>query len=112
MAALVVIGLVALGALAHEGMTHVMGTVSAIDGQHVTVKTTDGKSVVVMVAKETKYSRDKGVAAAADLKPGVRVMFEAEMDKKMNMLVAKEAKLGVAEASSDKAAAAKKPAQK
>ena len=110
MAGLLMIAVFVLGAYAHEGMTHVMGTISAVDGQNITVKTTDGKSVVVMVAKETKYSRDKGTASAADLKPGARVMFEATEDQKMKKLVAKEAKLGVAEAATEKAA--KQPAQK
>ena len=41
-------------ARAHEGHMHkALGTVSAVDGQHVTLKTTDGKSLMVMLDKET-----------------------------------------------------------
>ena len=98
MARTIAIGLVTLmlsvlGAHAHGGMTHVMGTVTAVDGSHLTIKTTDGKSVVVMLADDTKYSKEGGTASAADLKIGGRVMAEAAMGKKMNMLVAKEVRL-------------------
>jgi hypothetical protein len=45
---------------AHEGHLHnALGTVSSIDGQHVVVKTTDGKSVTVMLDKETAITRGK-----------------------------------------------------
>ena len=48
-----------LGALssvqAHGNMRHVMGTVSAVDSNHMEVKTTDGKVVSAKLDKETMY---------------------------------------------------------
>jgi nitrate reductase NapAB chaperone NapD len=47
-------------ARAHGTHVHkVMGTVSAIDGNHVTVKTTDGKTVMVMLDAKTKIMQGK-----------------------------------------------------
>ena len=43
---------------AHEGHTHkVLGTVASVQGNHVEVKTTDGKSVTVMLDAKTKITR-------------------------------------------------------
>ena len=85
-----------IGLYAHDGMTHVMGTITAVEGNHMTVKTTDAKSVSVMLNGDTKYSKENGTASAADLKIGARVMADTTMDKKMNMLVAKEVRLSPA----------------
>ena len=91
-----------IGVYAHGGMTHVMGTITAVNDNHLTVKTTDGKSVSVMLNSDTKYLRENGAASAADMKVGARVMADATMDKKMNMLVAKEVRLSPAKTTSDK----------
>ena len=43
---------------AHEGHSEkVMGTVSSVDGNHVMVKTTAGKDVMVMLDAKTKITQ-------------------------------------------------------
>ena len=82
--------------LAHGTATHIMGTITAVDGTHVTVKTQDGKSEMVMLQKATKYMNGSKAAMATDLKVGTRVVIDAKMDEKMKMYMAEEVKLGVA----------------
>jgi hypothetical protein len=85
--------------LAHGNATHVMGTVTANDGTHVTVKTQDGKSETVMLQKTTKYLTSSSKAAAAsDVKVGIRVVIDANMDAKTKMLMADEVRVGVSTA--------------
>ncbi len=98
-------GLLTGTALAHGTATHVVGVVSAIQNDHVSVKTTDGKSVMVMVGPKTKFLRDKTTAAKADLVVGSRVVIDATMDPKMKMLSASEVRLGVVTAAAKPAAA-------
>ena len=86
----------AITALAHDGATHVMGTITTFEKDHLTVKQTDGKLVTVMVDTKTKYTREKGKATVADLKAGVRVMVEAKQDAKMKMLLAESVEVGAA----------------
>jgi Domain of unknown function (DUF5666) len=72
--------------LAHEGHVHkVMGTVSSIDGKHVVVKTTDGKSVTVMLDDKTTISRGKDKLDASALKVGERISVDAMQEKDMMM---------------------------
>jgi hypothetical protein len=81
-------------AFAHGGAEHVMGTVSKVSAQSVTVHTTDNKDVQVGLNAKTAYTRDKKKAAATDMKIGDRVMIEAkEVDEK---LVADSVELGAA----------------
>ena len=71
-------------ALAHGGHAHrVMGTVSSIDGNHVMVKTQDGKTVMVMLEGKTKITQGKTVLAASALKVGDRLVAEGAEDKGM-----------------------------
>jgi hypothetical protein len=71
---------------AHGGHAHkVMGTVSSVDGQNFMVKTTDGKTVMVMMDAKTKITRGKAKAAAADLKVGERIVAEGAEEKAMIM---------------------------
>jgi len=83
--------------LAHGDATHIMGTVTAIQGDHVTVKQQDGKLEMVMLEKTTKYLNGKKEAKKADIKVGMRVVIDAKMDEKMKMFVASEVTLGVTE---------------
>lgn len=79
-------------AFAHGGAEHVMGTVSKVSAQSVTVDTTDKKVVEVGLTAKTKYTRNDKKVAASDMKVGDRVMIEAkEVNEK---LVADEVKLG------------------
>ena len=48
------------GVRAHEGHSHkVMGTVSSVEGNHVMVKSSDGKNIMVMLDKKTAITRGK-----------------------------------------------------
>jgi len=86
---------------AHGDAEHVMGTISAIQGEHVTVKLQDGKTESVMLDKNTKYFSGEKKAKKEDVKVGVRVVIDAKMDTKMKMLVAEEVKLGVTDSHDD-----------
>jgi hypothetical protein len=58
-------------ALAHEGHEHkVMGKVVTIDEKKIEVESTDGA-----LSPDTKYLRDKAVAARTDVKVGERVVI-------------------------------------
>ena len=63
--------------LAHGAHIHkVVGTVAAVAGNKVTVKTTDGKDAVVMLTAKTRITQNKLKADAAALKVGTRVLAE------------------------------------
>jgi len=80
---------------AHEGHSEkVMGTVSSVDGNHVIVKTTAGKSVMVMLDAKTKITRGKTMLTAADVKVGERVVAAGPLEK--DMLMAKSVQMGPA----------------
>ena len=81
--------------LAHGDATHIMGTITAVQGDHATVKLQDGKTEMVMFDKATKYLIGTKAATKADLKVGTRVVIDAKMDEKMKMFLASEVKIGV-----------------
>ena len=88
-------------AFGHDGAEHVMGTVSKVSAQSVTVNTTDKKVVQVGLNAKTAYTRDDKKVAAGDMKVGDRVMIEArEVNEK---LVADSVKLGAAASKSEHA---------
>jgi hypothetical protein len=73
-------------ARAHEGHTHkVMGTVSSIDGKNVVVKTTDGKTVTVVLGAKTKITQGKKTVEGTALKVGDRLVAEGTEDKAILM---------------------------
>ena len=72
----------------------VLGTVTAVGKDTVTIKDKTGKTVVVMLEKNTKYLVNKKAATIADLKVGSRVSIDAHMDEKMKMLSAEEVEIG------------------
>ena len=79
-------------AFGHDGAEHVMGTLSNVSSQSVTVNTMDKKVVQVGLNSKTAYTRDDKKVAASEMKVGDRVMIEAkEVDEK---LVADSVKLG------------------
>ena len=92
--------------LAHGDATHIMGTITAVQGDHATVKLQDGKTEMVMFNKATKYMIGTKAATKTDLKIGTRVVIDAKMDEKMKMFLASEVKIGV----TAPAATATKPA--
>ncbi len=80
-------------ARAHEGHLHkALGTVSSIEGAHVIVKTTEGKTITVMLDKKTTVTRGKEKLDAAALKVGERVSVDYMEESKM--LMARAIKLG------------------
>jgi hypothetical protein len=80
--------------LAHGDATHLMGTVTAVSADTVTLKDTGGKSVIVMLPKVTKYLQNKKPVTKNDLKVGSRVVIDAKMDEKMKMYTAEEVEIG------------------
>ena len=85
---------------AHEGHAHkVMGTIESISGSHLTIKTTDGKTAMVMLDAKSKITRGKTKVQASALKVGDRVVAEGPEQKEMkDMILAATVKLGEAPA--------------
>ena len=66
--------------LAHNGFEHVMGTVTGVTANSVTVQTVgkEPKAVTVSTLPSTKYMKSGAAASMKDLKVGDRVMIEAK----------------------------------
>ncbi|PYR99593.1 MAG: hypothetical protein DMG12_20385 [Acidobacteria bacterium] len=88
---------------AHGGATHLLGTVSAVDGNRVTIKDKSGKSVVVVTNTSTKYLRGEKPATSAELTVGSRVVIDAKMDNATKTYVAEEVRVGAATTAAAKA---------
>ena len=86
------LGLFATVANAHNGMIHIMGTVSSITDHDISVKGTDGKTQTVLLTDATKFSTTRMTAAAKDIKVGDHVVIHAT--KKGDQLIAAEVKVG------------------
>src|SRR5437660_10122162 len=80
--------------LAHGNATHLMGTVTALGKDTVTIQDKDGKTVVVMLEKTTKYLKTKKPVTLDELKIGSRVVLDAQMKEKMKMYSAEEIQIG------------------
>lgn len=75
LAALAFTVLASAAPLAHPGHDHkLMGTVTAIDGNKVTIKTTEGKDATFQVIPVTSFKRGKQKGAQTELKVGLRVV--------------------------------------
>lgn len=75
-----------VAARAHEGHVHkALGTIASVQGEHLAVKTTDGKTVTVMLDKTTTITRGKEKLDAASLKVGERVSVDYMEQNKMLM---------------------------
>jgi hypothetical protein len=73
-------------AAAHEGHMHkYLGTVSKVDGVHVTLKTTDGKDVTVMLDDKTAVTRGAQKLDASAIKVGERASVDGMEEKGMIM---------------------------
>jgi hypothetical protein len=81
-------------ALAHGGLEHVRGTVAKISDQSVTVTTTAGKTVEVLLDAQTTYARADKPIQKSDLKVGDRVVIHAA--EKGTTLTAHTVEVGVA----------------
>lgn len=65
-------------ALAHGGLTHVMGTVAALSSTEVDVKTTDGKLTKVDTDAATRWVKGANSIAEAAVHTGDRVVIHAK----------------------------------
>ena len=63
---------------AHGTYTHVMGTVTKIADDTVTVETTDKQITVVKIAPNTSFVKNGEAATLKDLKVGDRVVIHAK----------------------------------
>ena len=75
--AVVLFACISLVAQAHEGMIHVIGTITALTDKSVTVETTDKESVEVVLTDSTTYQKAGKPAARTDLKVGDRVVIHS-----------------------------------
>ena len=87
--------LAALPLAAHEGGTHVMGTIKNVAEKSLTIETRDKEAIVVIIDEKTKLEKAGKSATAKDLKAGVRVVVDVEEDPAKEALVAKEVRIGV-----------------
>jgi Domain of unknown function (DUF5666) len=71
---------------AHNGMEHVMGTVTSVSKTSITVETVDHKSVTVLLNPTTKFIYNNVQSSLKDLKAGDRVVIHAKVDPNKNLL--------------------------
>jgi hypothetical protein len=91
-----------LGGLLFAHGDPILGTVSSVTSDTVTIKDKDNKPLVIMLEQSTKYLMNDKPAKKDDLKAGVRVVIDAHMDTKMKMYSAEEIKIGAASSSAPK----------
>jgi hypothetical protein len=86
---------------AHGGMEHLMGTITAVTDNSITVDTVKHKTATVLLDPSTKFVNSGAQASLKDLKVGDRVVIHAKQnaDKK---LVAAEVKWGAGSMQMDK----------
>src|SRR5882724_13453985 len=75
--------LFAMASYAHEGNKHVMGTVTTISANSITVQSADkeAKTTTVSVIPSTMFMKSGTHASLKDLKIGDRVVVEAKENK-------------------------------
>ena len=78
-------------AFAHNGIEHIMGTVTAVTGKSISVETVQHSSVTVMVDPSTTFTHKGVKASLKDLKAGERVAINAKegADKKLQGIAVK-----------------------
>ena len=74
-------------AFSHGELTHVLGTVSRVDADHLTVNTKTGETVQITVTDQTNY-RNQNAGSKDALKIGDRVVIEVQ--EKSGNLIADE----------------------
>jgi hypothetical protein len=80
-------------AYAHNGVEHVMGTVTALTESSITVDTIKHTSVTVSIDPTTKFSKNDAPSSRKDLKVGDRVAIDAK-ENSDRKLVGVTVKLG------------------
>jgi hypothetical protein len=78
---------------AHGGLEHVRGTIAKVSDGSVTVTTTAGKTVEVLLDDKTTYARAEKPIQKTDLKVGDRVVIHAA--EKGTTLTAHTVEVGV-----------------
>ena len=78
--------------LAHGGMEHVLGTVTAVTDHSLSVKTRDGAVKTVEFDGETKFVKGDAAATIKDVQVGSRVVIHAHPHD--NLLHAAEVRIG------------------
>src|SRR5262249_48581526 len=78
---------------AHNGVEHVLGTITAITDSSITVDTLKHTSVTVAIDPATKFTRGDAQASRKDLKVGDRVAIDAN-ESAGKKLVGVNVKLG------------------
>ena len=73
---LLVVFLSSVSVLAHENKTHVMGTVTALDGDHMKIKTPEGKAVMMRLDEATTYRAIDGETTDARPQISDRVVVD------------------------------------
>jgi hypothetical protein len=79
-------------AFAHGNMKHVMGTVTSISDNSITVETTSKRTFRVTLIAATKFQKSASPASLKDLKVGDRVVIHATGPE--DKLVATEVRFG------------------
>jgi len=64
-------------AFAHGGLEHVVGVVASVSPVSITVKTTAGKTVEVLLDAKTTFSKAAKPIAKETIQPGDRVVIHA-----------------------------------
>ncbi len=78
-------------AQAHEGGTHSRGTVKEISADRLVLTTTEGASVTVALAPDTRILRGQEAIQPSDVHPGERAVVHSAMRE--GRLEAREVKL-------------------
>ncbi|QSR85406.1 hypothetical protein [Methylacidimicrobium sp. B4] len=93
----------ALSTFAHGNEIHVIGEVASVEGNVLTVKSREGKSVPVELTDRSQISKGKTKerATVADLLPGERVVIHAR--KAGDKLQANTVQIGKGKAGTEKA---------
>lgn len=81
-------------AVAHGNEQHVIGTISAISGDSVTVETLDHQTTTVYLSDKTIFTRSGAAVNRGDMRVGDRVVIHAQ--KKGDKLVAHTVAFGIA----------------
>ena len=63
---------------AHGNEKHIMGKVTSVEANSVTVETTEKKSVTVNITANTKFEKSGASASLKDLKVGDKVVIHAD----------------------------------
>jgi hypothetical protein len=90
------LAIVLCAGLLHAHGDPILGTVTALTGDKLSVRDKNNKPVEIMLEKVTHYFINDKPAKKADLKVGVRVVIDAHMDAKLKMLAAEEVNIAPA----------------